>query len=98
MPEWLRPAWRLHLGDSRDVLPPLLAELGRIDLFIHDSLHTYDHMLWEYRAAWPFLRPGGLLFSDDALWNAAFTEFYQEVKAKHARVLSGVGFLQKDRP
>jgi hypothetical protein len=36
-----------------------------------DGLHTYDHMLWEYRTAFPYLRPDGLLFSDDAAWNSA---------------------------
>jgi predicted O-methyltransferase YrrM len=97
VPEWLRPAWRIHLGDSHDLLPSLLAELGQIDFFIHDSLHTYEHMLWEYRAAYPFLRPGGLLLSDDALWNPAFPEFSREVAAKESRILRGVGFLQKNR-
>jgi predicted O-methyltransferase YrrM len=53
-------------------------------------------MLWEYRAAFPYIRPGGLLVSDDALWNAAFPEFSGEVKAKQARILRGVGVLQKN--
>jgi predicted O-methyltransferase YrrM len=52
-------------------------------------------MLWEYRAAYPHLRPGGLLLSDDALWNPAFPEFALEVAAPRARILRGVGFLQK---
>ena len=67
-----------------------------IDVFIHDSLHTYDHMLSEYHAAYPRLRPGGLLISDDADWNHAFSQFMREVEAMHARVLSRVGFLKKN--
>jgi predicted O-methyltransferase YrrM len=42
------------------------------------------------------LRPGGLLFSDDAAWNAAFPEFCNQVAAKHRRILRGVGLLQKN--
>ena len=98
VPDWLKPRWDLRIGDSRDLLPRLLTELRSIDIFIHDSLHTYDQMLWEYRAAFPYLRPGGLLFSDDAAWNPAFPEFAREVAADHSRVLRGVGFLRKNSP
>jgi predicted O-methyltransferase YrrM len=96
VPDLLRSSWVLHIGDSLTLLPQLLQELGSIDVFIHDSLHTYDHMLWEYRAAFPYIHPGGLLFSDDATWNPAFPEFRTEVHAKRAKILRGVGFLQKN--
>lgn len=96
VPEWLKPRWNLLIGDSREVLPKLLADLGGIDVFIHDSLHTYDHMLWEYRAAYPSLRPGGLLVSDDAAWNPAFVEFVREAQVRQAKILRGVGFLRKN--
>jgi len=81
--------------DSKVLLPRLLAELRATDVFIHDSLHVYDHMLWEYRTAYPYLRAGGLLFSDDALWNNAFPEFVAEVGASLHAVVRGVGFLKK---
>lgn len=94
VPTRLRERWDLHLGDARDLLPPLLDELGRIDVFVHDSLHTYEHMRFEYETACPHLRPGGYLVSDDVLWNDAFPEFATSVpRAEHA-VLRGVGFLR----
>jgi len=96
VPDWLKSRWELQIGDSRVLLPTILAQLGTIDVFIHDSLHTYDHMLWEFRTAYPFLRPGGLLISDDAAWNPAFSEFCAEVRAERFSVLRGVGFLQKN--
>jgi predicted O-methyltransferase YrrM len=96
VPEKLRFPWKLLIGDSREVLPRLLADLGSIDVFIHDSLHTYAHMLWEYRTAYPHLRAGGLLMSDDALWNSAFPEFAREVGTKRSQIIRGVGFLQKN--
>jgi predicted O-methyltransferase YrrM len=46
-----------------------------IDMFLHDSSHTYQHMLWEFRQFWPRLRDGGLLVSHDVQMNAAFPEF-----------------------
>jgi predicted O-methyltransferase YrrM len=97
VPGWLRKPWQIHLGDSKEVLPRLLANCPKIDVFIHDSLHTYDHMFWEYETAYPFLRPGGLLFSDDALWNMAFHDFAHKIGAVDAQILRGVGFLRKSR-
>jgi predicted O-methyltransferase YrrM len=96
VPDWLKSNWQLHLGDAREILPGLLKELGSVDVFIHDSLHTYEHMLWEFRAAFPYIRAGGLLFCDDALWNSAFREFSAEAGVARARILRGVGFLQKN--
>ena len=46
-----------------------------IDVFLHDSSHSYQHMLWEFRQFWPRLRDGGLLVSHDVQMNAAFAEF-----------------------
>ncbi len=47
VPGRLRARWQFHLGDARELLPKLLQELGAVDMFIHDSLHTHDHMLFE---------------------------------------------------
>jgi predicted O-methyltransferase YrrM len=54
---------------KRSQLPP------SIDMFLHDSSHSYRHMLWEFRQFWPRLRDGGLLVSHDVQMNAAFPEF-----------------------
>jgi predicted O-methyltransferase YrrM len=46
-----------------------------IDMFLHDSSHSYQHMLWEFRQFWPRLRDGGLLVSHDVQMNSAFPQF-----------------------
>jgi|GEM_PF-632144 len=74
VPERLRGRWRLHRGASRRVLPGLLEELGEVDLFLHDSLHTLQNMRFELGAVWPRLRPGGAVLADDVERNAAFAE------------------------
>jgi len=58
--EDLRGLWDLRIGDTKQMLVPLLNEIGEIDFFIHDSLHTYEHMMWEYKCIWPFMRRRGL--------------------------------------
>lgn len=76
VPPELKPWWTLHLGKSDDVLPPLVngAE-PPLDLFLHDSLHQYPTMRFEYETASPRLRPGGFLLSHDIHANEAWPEF-----------------------
>ena len=78
IPIGLRGRWRLAIGSSREELPPLLARLGEIDLFVHDSEHSYECMDFEFRSAWPALRDGGALVADDWNWNDAFAELARD--------------------
>lgn len=75
IPDDLRQRHKQHLGDAKDLLPGVLDSLGTIDIFLHDSDHSYEHMTWEFEMAWAHLRPGGLLLSDDIFANAAWNDF-----------------------
>jgi hypothetical protein len=86
VPEWLRARHTLLVGPSERLLPGLLARLGRLDLFFHDSDHSYANMRAEYEAAAARLAPGGVLASDDVLANRAFFDFCAERRLGHARV------------
>ncbi|MBA3317909.1 MAG: class I SAM-dependent methyltransferase [Gemmatimonadales bacterium] len=67
VPRELRAFWRLHIGDSRRELPALFERCSPVDMFYHDSLHTFEHMTWEFRTALPHIGAGGILASDDVL-------------------------------
>ncbi len=75
IPDHLRTYWTLFLGKSEDKLSLLCKQLGTIDLFFHDSEHTYQNMLDEYEIAWPHIRRKGILTSHDIDWNGAFNDF-----------------------
>ncbi len=99
VPSALRDRWTLELGDSRKKLEPLCARVAPVDIFLHDALHTYSSQLREYRTAWPFIRSGGLLISDDVN-NPAFIEFAREAKVRPHLVAGpsrsdAVGLLRK---
>jgi predicted O-methyltransferase YrrM len=79
--EALRPRWSIHRGSSERVLPGLLEEVGAVDLFLHDSLHTYRNMRREFEAVWPRLRTGGVILADDVERNRAFGELRQKEPA-----------------
>ena len=50
--EGLRPRWSYVQGTAHVRLPGLLAELGAIDIFVHDSLHTGRNQRFEIESAW----------------------------------------------
>ena len=94
IPTSLLEGWELVRGYSRDVLSPLLDIIRPIDIFFHDSQHTYENMLFEYRLAWEHLSQGGVLISDDAHLNEAFNDFCRETNAS-ACSLMGYGVAVK---
>jgi len=84
-PETLRANWRLELGRAQDLLVPLLKDQGPVDVFIHDSEHSYDNQLFEFTEGYAALAPGGLLIATDINWSNAFDDFWATISASGAR-------------
>jgi hypothetical protein len=82
IPDQLRPRWKFVRGESRARLPALLDELGQLDIFLHDSEHSYQYMRWEYQTAWAHLKSRGLLLSHNVDFNNAFPDFCKKVGVK----------------
>jgi predicted O-methyltransferase YrrM len=95
VPEDLKERWNLILGRSQEELPPLLDRLGTIDSFMHDSEHSFDCMWFEYSQAWPALRPGGVLVSDDVNTTDAFFRFAGQEEREPIKLARGTAFLVK---
>jgi hypothetical protein len=70
-----RSRWTYIAGESRRRLPPLVAELGQVQLFIHDSLHTARNTLFEMEQAASIMTPGGVMLIDDIRAHDAFVTF-----------------------
>jgi hypothetical protein len=66
--------WAYLNGTSRRRPPPLLAELGEIDLFVHDSSHTTRNLRFDLEHAWGAMRKGAIV-TDDIERNEAFGDF-----------------------
>ncbi len=72
VPSDLRSSWTLKIGKSSNILPKLDNE---VDLFFHDSEHSYANMTFEFNWAKNHLTTSGIIGSDDIHWNSAFAEF-----------------------
>ncbi|MFN8165973.1 MAG: class I SAM-dependent methyltransferase [Bacteroidia bacterium] len=89
VPDTLRKYWELQLGSAKELLPALVGKLNNIDVFFHDSDHSYEHMMFEFNCVYPKLKKSGLIISDDVHKNTSFAEFTT------AHKMSGFQFLTK---
>lgn len=95
IPDRLRKRWDLTKGKSQRELPGLMAELEEVDLFIHDSEHSYPCMMFEYELAYEWLESGGVILSDDINWNEAFSVFVQVRRPEWGKLSNDVGYIRK---
>jgi SAM-dependent methyltransferase len=99
VPRDMRSPWTYVQGTARERLPDVLSELGALDLFIHDSLHTGRNQRFELESAWAALRPGGVAVIDDIDHSLAFRTFIGEARPRAwlaARHVAGPGLMGPD--
>ncbi|MCM8808436.1 MAG: class I SAM-dependent methyltransferase [Candidatus Omnitrophica bacterium] len=78
IPPWLKTRHILILGDSKLKLPELLEQLRdnnkKVDIFLHDSLHTDEHISFEFSTIFPHLNKDAILLCDDVNehWSTEF--------------------------
>lgn len=80
IPHELKERWHFINDISKNTLPNLLEQLDRVDIFFHDSLHTYENMTFEFDATWPRLSNGGLLMADNVNLHSALNDFSRRIK------------------
>jgi len=90
--ERLRPRWTVHTAPGTGRASFFRREMSRIsqiDVFLHDSEHTYAWQLMEFNTAWRFLKVGGLLAADDIDSSYAFQDFSRKMGVKGFHVVAG---------
>jgi hypothetical protein len=71
-----RSRWSYLLGASSRRLPPLVAKVGHVEMFIHDSLHSAENALFEMEQVASVMSSGGFMLVDDIGESGdAFTTF-----------------------
>jgi hypothetical protein len=86
VPRELWGRWDLRIGPSEELLPRLIQELPRVDLFLHDSRHTPGHLRFELETLRGKLRPGSVVLADNTAWTGeAFPRFAGSLGARVVR-------------
>jgi predicted O-methyltransferase YrrM len=88
VPDYLKYRWRLHRGSSRRLLGAIVRDTI-VDLFIHDSDHSYSNMRREFQTVWSSIRSGGVLVADDVGGNGAFDELRLNREVAFSLVVRG---------
>ncbi len=92
-----------RIGDSID----MLTKLSEVDMFLHDSLHTYDYETRELMAVGPNLHADAIILSDNAHESSALSDwaersgrhylFFKEQPRGHWWPGDGIGVAWADR-
>jgi predicted O-methyltransferase YrrM len=75
VPDIYHDRFEVEIGDAKTLLPPLIGRLDRVDMFFHDSDHTYQHMMFEFEEVKRKLASDGIIVSHDISWNASLWDF-----------------------
>ncbi len=91
VPDEYSDRFEVQQGNAKKLLPAMIDRLDGIDMFYHDSDHSYAHMMFEFRQAKRKLRPGGLIVADDIAWNSSTWDFADECKVPSYNYKGTVG-------
>lgn len=82
IPDYLKNRWEFVLlkRDNKNSFEKFINNIDKIDIFIHDSDHSYWWQMLEYAASWYRIRKDGLLISDDIDNSYAFLDYIKENK------------------
>tara|TARA_B110000014_G_scaffold71871_1_gene49039 strand:- start:1552 stop:2352 length:801 start_codon:yes stop_codon:yes gene_type:complete len=97
IPNDLKSRWNFVLGKTSEKLEQVFNKVDNVDIFIHDSLHTYKNMIFEFQCAEKNLKKGGIILSDDVLGNDSFFDFTNRNKLENYLIKvednSGLGLI-----
>ncbi len=95
VPEDLKDRWSLRIGNTYYELPKIFEEISHdVDIFIHDSGHSYETMMFEFSSAWAHLKEDGLILADNIDMSKAFSHFV-DAKSVTPYRLGDMGLFQK---
>jgi predicted O-methyltransferase YrrM len=95
VPQDMRSKWTITLGNSRETLIPVLNRISPIDIFFHDSDHSYNHVMFELKTASKYLIKNGLIMVDNYDWSDAPVDFSKENGYELVPIVDDLAFLYK---
>lgn len=100
--ESVKSRWQLKIIDFKNAkkeFQQLVNALPAVDLFIHDSDHSYNGQMSEYKTAYPKISAQGIFASDDIDLSWAFVDYCKEKTVKPYFLVSATkifGFFPKE--
>ncbi|WP_435066140.1 class I SAM-dependent methyltransferase [Halobaculum sp. EA56] len=77
VPDSLHQRWERRYGDAIKLLPEAVTDAPP-EIFLHDSLHTREHMRFELTTAVDAMQDGGIVVADNSRFNNEFRSITEE--------------------
>ncbi len=78
IPAALKTNFKLVRGKSQEKIDEVLRSIEKVDVFFHDSEHTYNNIMFELNSVWPKLSKNYLIMVDNYDWTDAPKDFANE--------------------
>lgn len=78
IPNKLKSKLEYVKGTSSEKLKDVLASLQKLDVFFHDSDHSYQNVIFELNSVWPKMHNDPLILIDNYDWSKAAEDFAVE--------------------
>ncbi len=82
-------------GISTEKLGEVLDSLERLDVFFHDSDHSYDNVIFELNTVWPKIKSYPLILIDNYDWSAAAGDFAAKKGLKLRNLADDLALISK---
>jgi predicted O-methyltransferase YrrM len=95
IPEGMKSRLHYVKGTSREMLAKVLKSLKSVDIFFHDSDHTYDNIMFELNTVWPKLSSSSLILIDNYDWTEAPVDFANEKQLSLFNIADDLALLSR---
>ncbi|MCL4447238.1 MAG: class I SAM-dependent methyltransferase [Thermoplasmatales archaeon] len=82
-------------GTSSERLEGVLRTLPRLDVFFHDSDHSYQNVKFELGLVWPKIKENPLILIDNYDWSEAAMDFAKEKNLKLRNLADDLALLSR---
>lgn len=93
IPKEMRKRLNFVKGTSKEKLMEVLDLVGNVDMFFHDSEHSYENIMFELNAVWPRLKRSSLILIDNYDWTDAPRDFAEIKRMKLQNISDDLAVL-----
>ncbi|MCL4412004.1 MAG: class I SAM-dependent methyltransferase [Candidatus Thermoplasmatota archaeon] len=82
-------------GTSSEKLKDTLSSIKKLDVFFHDSDHSYENVMFELNSVWSKMEKDPLIIVDNFDWSEAASDFAKEKGMKLRNLADDLALISK---
>ncbi len=89
----LRKKHKFIKGTSKQKMKEVLSCVDKVDIFFHDSDHTYENIMFELNEVWPKLSDESIILIDNYDWTDAPLDFSKKMNIDILNIADDLAIL-----